>query len=136
MTISSKVIYLCAVSAVALSGCSAAQVRGTPAQTAQECQEDWGQETRAAKSGSLTSTASAGAFLATVFVSAVATTSAKSAANDRYRACMARIGVALPADRDINVPENPAQSLPVAPVAGCPIGARGMYAGTLYCGIE
>jgi len=66
MTISSKVIYLCAVSAVALSGCSAAQVRGTPAQTAQECQEDWGQETRAAKSGSLTSTASAGAFLATV----------------------------------------------------------------------
>lgn len=146
----SKTLAFVAVGALVLSGCTAADLRGTPAASPEECRADWAQERRAA-SGGVVNTGSLGAAIATLVVSSAISADRKQAANDRFRACMARFGVAdieayFGEDLDTAVIATPAQSVPVrsgfdAPSAatlaprspGCPANASVLYGGATYC---
>ncbi|SHG89931.1 hypothetical protein SAMN05444003_1466 [Cognatiyoonia sediminum] len=133
---------LVAVSALVLSGCSQASVRGTPASSPEECRSDWQQERQRAGT-SVTSTESVGAVIASIFVSAVATTAEKDAANQRFRACLERFGIEdpqaylqNPGAYDVLLNQargNPAGSSRSAPISPCPAGSSVMRAGTQYC---
>ena len=92
MAILGKSAALIAATALILSGCTAADLRGTPASSPEECRADWQQERRAAGAGAV-STANAAAAIATIFVSAAISADRKQAANNRFKTCLARFGV-------------------------------------------
>lgn len=142
MTFTAKSIATISIAAFVLSGCSVAQVRGTPAASPEECRSDWQQELRSAGT-SVTSTASLGAAIASIFVSAAASTAARDAANQRFRTCLDRFGIEDPQAYLQNpgaygalldqARSGTAVSSRSAPASPCPRGSSVMRAGSQYC---
>jgi hypothetical protein len=85
------VIKFIMISSFVLTGCSAAHVRGRPAETVQECRADFVTETKAARGGVLVGGTLGQAITSTV-ISAGATTAAKRGARTRYVNCLAKLG--------------------------------------------
>ena len=127
---------LCA--ALVLSGCSAQAVRGKPAETRDECRQDWLKERQSHQTGTVRQSSTFAELLDGLFFNFVGFTTAPDVANARYRACLERLGVT---NVDAFNAQNEALGLegpylpPLAPrrPAHCPEYASVLFGGAGYC---
>jgi hypothetical protein len=124
--------------ALALSGCSAAAVRGEPAQTRAECHDDWLIERQSTEASKASGASDFEELMLHLFYNFAAFTTAPGDADARYRSCMERLGVT---DVDGYNAQSTAlgqaspylEPLPPRRPAHCPAGASVLYGGSGYC---
>jgi hypothetical protein len=123
---------------LALSGCSAAAVRGEPAQTRAECHEDWLRERQSNQTGRAREASNFDELMLRLLYNFAAFATAPGDADARYRSCMERLGVT---DVDGYNAQSTAlgqtspylDPLPPRRPAHCPAGASVLYGGSGYC---